>query len=148
MRPVLRALSAAAAIAFGAAPAASGVSSREILRTRTTWDGAPLALPALQKPEVQGMVVEIAPGSATAWHKHPANHFAYVLEGAIRVELEGAVAREFKAGDAFAEVVGTWHRGVSTGAVPVKLVVFDLGESGAPASIPKPQEPAPVRARP
>lgn len=148
MRLVLRALSAAAALAVGAAPAATGVSSREILRTRTTWDGAPLALPALKKPEVQGMVVEIAPGSATAWHKHPANHLAYVLEGAIRVELEGGVAREFKVGEAFAEVVGTWHRGVSTGTVPVKLVVFDIGESGAPLSIPKPQEPAPVRARP
>lgn len=147
MRPLVHAL-VGAAIALAASAAATGASSRQILKTSTTWDGAPIVYSAAQKPEVQAMVVEIAPGSSTAWHKHPVNNFAYVLEGAVRIELEGATAREFKAGEAFAEVVNTWHRGVSTGASPAKLVVFYTGESGAPISLYKPEQPAPSRARP
>jgi quercetin dioxygenase-like cupin family protein len=92
---------------------------------------------ASEKPEVQAVVVEVAPGAATAWHKHPINNFAYILEGELRLELEDHTTHLFKTGEAFAEVVDLWHRGVNVGAGPLKILVFYSGEVGAPISIPK-----------
>lgn len=119
--------------------AAGPVSSAQVLKTTTTWNGAPIRYSASAHPEVQGVVVEIAPGSATPWHKHPVNNFAYMLAGQLRVELAGqSVSHEFKTGDAFAEVVDTWHRGVNIGSVPVKILVFYAGEEEVPISITQP----------
>ncbi len=144
MRSIVHVLLGAAV----ALAASRGVASKEILKTRTTWDGAPIVSPVATEPQVQALIVEVAPGAATAWHKHPVNNYAYVLEGSLRVELETGTAHDFKAGDAFAEVVNTWHRGVNAGAAPAKLVVFYIGENGAPVSIGKPMETAPSRAAP
>lgn len=114
------------------------VTSTPLLKTTTTWNGAAIKVSKVAHPEVQSLTVEIPEGSATAWHKHPVNNFAYVISGQLRLELEDKTTHEFKAGEAFAEVVDTWHRGVNVGKGPVKLVVFYTGEVGVPISIPKP----------
>jgi quercetin dioxygenase-like cupin family protein len=124
-----------AALALSTAPA---VNSTQVLKTSTTWNGAPIQYATSAKPEVQAVMVEIAPGAATVWHKHPVNNFAYMMEGKIRLELEDGTTHEFKAGDAFAEVVNTWHRGVNIGTQPVKILVWYTAEAGGPISIPRP----------
>src|SRR5512145_3261104 len=125
----------------------NSVVSTQLLKTNTTWNGVPLVYSAAKNPEVQSVIVEIAPNAATAWHKHPVNNFAYVLAGQLRLELEDKTTHEFKAGEAFAEVVHTFHRGVNVGASPLKILVFYTGETGVPISIPRP-EPAYGRQRP
>jgi quercetin dioxygenase-like cupin family protein len=115
----------------------SEVTSISRLKTTTTWDGTPISYSKTEKPELQTIVVEIAPGSATAWHKHPINNVAYILEGKLRLELENGTTREFKAGEAFAEVVNTWHRGVNTGTGPLKILVVYVSEVGVPLAISK-----------
>ncbi len=114
------------------------ISSTQIMKTSTTWNGAPIQYSSSTHPEVQAVVVEIAPGAATAWHKHPANNFAYVLDGKVRLELEDKTTHEFKAGEAFAEVVDTWHRGVNVGTGPLKILVFYTSAAGAPISVARP----------
>lgn len=114
------------------------VQSTQLLQTTTTWNGAPIAYSTSTKPEVQAVVVEIARGGATIWHQHPVNNFAYMLEGKIRLELEDGTTKEFKAGDAFAEVVNTWHRGVNVGTGPVKILVWYTAEAGGPISVTRP----------
>jgi quercetin dioxygenase-like cupin family protein len=126
-----------AALALSNAPSDQPVSSTTLLKTTSSWNGAPIRYLASDKPEVQAVVVEVAPGAATAWHKHPVNNFAYILEGELRLELEDHTTHVFKAGEAFAEVVNTWHRGVNVGAGPLKILVFYSSEVGAPISIPK-----------
>lgn len=118
------------------APPAPGpaVTSTVLLKTATTWNGAPIVYAASAKPEVQSVLVEIPAGGSTAWHRHPVNNIAYLLEGSLRVELEDGRSRAFQAGEAFAEVVGTWHRGLNTGKGPVKILVVYLGEAGMPLS--------------
>ncbi len=127
----------AAALALSSTPA---VQSTQLLKTSTTWNGAPIRYSTSARPEVQAVVVEIAPGGSTVWHEHPVNNFAYVLEGKVLLELTDGTTREFKAGDAFAEVVNTWHRGVNIGTGPLKILVWYTAEAGGPISVARPEE--------
>ena len=128
-----------AAILPGAAaamPPPLVVSSTTLLKTTTTWNGAPLTYAKSESPEVQTVLVEIPRGAATAWHLHPVNNIAYMLEGELRVETADGATREFKAGESFAELVDTPHRGVNVGNGPVRILVVYFGEVGKPISNP------------
>jgi quercetin dioxygenase-like cupin family protein len=114
---------------------ADPVVSRQLLKTGTTWNGAPIKYSAFPSPEVQAVVVEIAPGASTVWHRHPVNNFAYILEGTLRLELDDRTSRVFQAGDAFAEVVETLHMGTNIGSGPLKILVFYSGQAGMPITV-------------
>ena len=118
-----------------AAPPAPVVSSTTLLKTSTTWNGASISYPRTENPEVQTVLVEIPHGAATAWHSHPVNNIAYLLEGDLRVEAENGAVRAFKAGDSFAELVNAAHRGVNVGNGPVRIVVVYFGAVGTPISV-------------
>lgn len=100
-----------------------------VLNTKSSWDGTPIEYPA-GKPEVTGMLVEIAPGGETGWHSHPVPSFALVLEGELEVKLKSGAVKRLQAGEAVAEVIHTLHTGRNVGPVPVKLVVFYMGLDG------------------
>jgi quercetin dioxygenase-like cupin family protein len=119
------------------ATVAPAVTATTLLQTGTTWNGVPITYLQSAKPEIRSVLVEIAPGSATIWHKHSINNIAYMLEGEIRLELENGTTRDFKMGEAFAEVVNTWHRGTNIGKGPVKILVVYVGEVGTPNAIPR-----------
>lgn len=114
---------------------ASAVTATTLLKTATTWNGAPIVYPRTDKPEIQTVVVEIPSGAATAWHLHPVNNIAYILEGKLRLELKDGTTREFRQGESFAELVNTTHRGVNIGKGPLRILVVYLGEAGAPISV-------------
>ena len=105
-----------------------------VLKTETSWDGKPIVYPS-GKPEVSGLIVEIAPGGQTGWHLHPVPSFAFILEGELDVEQKNGSVKHVKAGDAFVEVVNTLHNGRNVGTVPVKLVVFYPGAVGEKLTI-------------
>lgn len=109
------------------------VSVSTILKTQTTWDGAPIVYPEGQA-EVTGMLVEIAVGAQTGWHLHPVPSFAVVVEGELEVHLKNGMVKKLKAGDGLAEVVNTLHNGHNVGTVPVKLFVFYTGAVGSQLS--------------
>ncbi len=125
------------ALAAQAPKAALAVTSTSLLKTTTTWNGAPITYSKSGSPEIQSVVVEIPAGSATAWHLHPVNNIAYVLEGKVRLELENGTTQSFSAGESFAEVVNTWHRGTNLGEGPLRILVIYLGEVGTPLSAAK-----------
>lgn len=129
-----------APVAWASSPAeasAHGAISTTLLQTTVSWNGAPLLSPVRDRPEFQTVLVEIAPKSATAWHRHPCNNIAYILSGRLRIELEDGHSREFKEGDSFAETVDTWHRGVNLGEKPLRILVVYAGQVGEPLSVPK-----------
>lgn len=105
------------------------VSVSTILKTQTTWDGAPIVYPAGQA-EVTGMLVEIAVGAQTGWHSHPVHSFAVIVQGELEVHLKNGDVKKLKAGDGLAEVVNTLHNGHNVGTTPVKLFVFYTGVVG------------------
>lgn len=124
-------LAASSATALESTPA---VSVTPLLKTSTSWDGAPLSFPAGQA-EVSALVVEIAPGGETGWHQHPVPSFGVVLEGTLEVRLEDGRTRRVERGQALAEVVNTLHNGRNVGGTPLKLLVFYAGSVGAPLTV-------------
>lgn len=113
-----------------AAGYSSGVSSTLLKKTTVTANGEPIRYLATDKPEVSAVLVEIAPGRQTGWHKHSVPVYAYVLAGEISVELEQGAPLFYKTGDAFVEVVDVFHNGKNNGTEPVRLVVFYTGAQG------------------
>lgn len=113
------------------------VKATTILKAQTSWDGTPIVYPQ-GKPEITGMMIEIAPGGETGWHRHPVNSFGVLLEGELEVTLENGAHKWLKAGEALAEVANTSHNGRSVGTVPAKVMVFYVGEVGQTLSIKEP----------
>lgn len=107
----------------------SGVSIVPLLKSGASWDGTPLHYPQ-GMPDINNVIVDIAVGAQTGWHRHPVPALAYVLEGELELQLKDGKAHRVRAGEGVMETVGTWHNGVNVGAVPVKLVAFFLGVEG------------------
>lgn len=124
-----------------AAPAAAAPRSTTLVSTATTWNAAPIRYQCPTRPQVTAVKVEIPAGEATAWHTHPVGNYAYVISGTLALELADGTHHAFKPGDAFAEVVGTVHRGKAVGTEPVVLVVWYMGEAEKPFTEAAPDEP-------
>ena len=131
---------AATLLPFGAQaiePSAT-VKVTQLLKTTTTWNGAPIKYPEGQA-EVTSLMVEIAPGGETNWHEHPVPSFGVLLEGTLEVSLADGKKKLLKAGDVLAEVIATAHNGRNVGTTPLKLVVFYAGAvDKQPLSVPRP----------
>jgi quercetin dioxygenase-like cupin family protein len=109
-----------------------------LLKTTTSWNGAPIKYPQGQA-EISSLLVEIAPGGETTWHEHPVPSFGYLLEGTVEVSLADGRKKVLKAGEALAEVIATAHNGRNIGKTPIKLVVFYAGAvDKQPLSVPRP----------
>ncbi len=68
-------------------------------------------------------------------HFHPADVFVYVLEGELTVETEKGV-QTISAGDIYPEVPGMVMVGKNVSSdKPLKIVVFQVGETGKPMMI-------------
>ena len=97
-------------------------------------------------PGKEGMVltVEYPPGGASAAHRHNANVFVYVLEGAIVMGVAGGKEVTLNAGETFYESptdVHTVSRNASA-TQPAKFLVFFVKDVGAPATQPAPAQEA------
>lgn len=108
----------------------AGVKVTLIKKATTAANGQQLAYAKSENPEVTAALVEMPPHGDTGWHSHPIPVYAYVLSGAITVEIEGGGQYDFKEGEAIFEVVNTPHIGRNKGTEPVKLVVFYTGVEG------------------
>lgn len=107
------------------------VKSTQILQTETTWNEKDIEYPASGSEEITALHIEFAPGAETSWHRHPVASLAYIISGELEVILKDTgESMIFREGDAFAEVINTWHYGKNIGNEPVKLVVFYVGEKG------------------
>ncbi len=89
-------------------------------------------------PEMRIITIELAPGQASAPHRHNAWVFVYVLEGVIEMQARGGELVRLHPGDTFFESPADIHQ-VSRNASstePAKFVVHMLRESGTPVTIP------------
>jgi len=119
----------------GLAQAQDGVEVTTLLKSAVTTAGQKALYLSTDKPEVTSLIVELAPGAETGWHRHPVPTYAYILEGDLAVDVEGSGVHMFRAGQAFLEVVNTRHNGKNSGTVPVKILVFFGGEEGSPNTL-------------
>lgn len=106
-----------------------GIQITPLLKTTTSWNGAPIQYPEGQA-EITGVTITIAPGVESGWHTHPAPSFGVVLEGEVDIYLKNGETKHLKTGDSIVEVVNTLHTSKNNGSVPVKLIVFYAGAVG------------------
>ena len=84
------------------------------------------------------VLVEYAPGGSDAAHRHNANAFVYVLEGAVVMQVKGGKQVTLGPGQTFYESpedVHTVSRNAST-TKPAKFLVFFVKQKGAPLTVP------------
>src|SRR5262245_24261893 len=63
-----------------------------------------------KKAKATTVEVTLAPGEASAPHRHPGRAFGYVLEGEYEWAIDDNPAKTLKAGDTFYEPTGCLHR--------------------------------------
>jgi len=84
------------------------------------------------------LTVEYPPGAIEPVHRHNAQAFVYVLEGAVVMQVKGQAPVTLKPGDTFYEGNEDVHlvgRNASQTS-PARFVVFLVKDKGAPAVLP------------
>ena len=109
------------------------ITATTLLRTIHSGDGKPLAFPVPAEVVVLDVVIPV--GAETGWHHHPAPGFAYVVSGELVVDIAHEPSRHFRAGEAFAEVVGLSHNGRAVGNEPVHLIAWFSAVPGTPVTV-------------
>lgn len=99
-------------------------------KVTVTATGQKLEYPKTGKPEIESVLIEIAPGGESGRHMHPVPTYVYVLDGTLTVEMDDGSHREYSAGTGFLESLNTWHNGKNRGQQPVKLLVVFITEEG------------------
>ena len=105
----------------------------------------PVTRTILQQKDLEGVAgrevimyrAEAIPGGVAGRHYHPGPELAYVLEGALIIELDGQPPVTLKAGESVHVPAKHLHnaRNAST-TEPVKVLVFLVGEKGQPLATP------------
>jgi quercetin dioxygenase-like cupin family protein len=105
----------------------------------------PVVVPVMQKDigdvpgkEMLMLTVDYPPGAVESIHRHDANAFIYVLEGAIVEQVRGGKEVTLTAGQTFYEGPNDVHtvgRNAST-TKPAKFVVVMLKKKGVDAVLP------------
>jgi quercetin dioxygenase-like cupin family protein len=113
---------------------AKEVEAEILVKGSSSWDGGAIAYPQ-GEAELIVQKIAVTPGGkeiSLAMHCHTIPLAAYVTKGSLKVVKATGEEKMFKAGDAFIEVMKTWHKGVFT--ENTELIVFYAGEKGAPVS--------------
>jgi quercetin dioxygenase-like cupin family protein len=120
-----------ALIAFGASSALRAADAPAIKRNIVFKEDMSI-------PGREGIMVyvDIPPGGAEGRHTHPAEVYAFVLEGTFSQEIDGKPTVTLKAGDVFHVPPNTIHQATNTGSTPVKLAVVFVAEKGKPLTTP------------
>ena len=98
-------------------------------------------LPNVPGKSMKGVLVEYQPGGSSPAHTHPRSAFIYawVLEGAIRSQVNDGPERVYRAGEGFAEMPGD-HHAVSVNASTTEparlLAVFVVDTDETTLTIP------------
>ena len=86
---------------------------------------------------VTSMIVTIAPGEATGWHKHGVPLYIYVLSGEVTVDYGENGIRTVGGGGSFMEAMDVWHRGTNQSKEPVQILAVYMGSDKARNVIPR-----------
>jgi quercetin dioxygenase-like cupin family protein len=88
--------------------------------------------------EVTVLTVEYLPGGASLPHRHDADVFVYVLEGALIMQVDGKEPVTVRKGQTFRERPADIHRqsGNASKTEPAKFIVFMVKDQGKPATRP------------
>lgn len=88
--------------------------------------------------EVTVLTVEYLPGGASMAHRHEADVFVYVLEGAVIMQVDGKEPITVHKGETFREIPTDIHRQSKNASKtePAKFLVFVVKDQGKPITLP------------
>jgi len=98
-----------------------------------------LDVPVHKGQEVNVVEHDIAPGQKVGWHIHHGTEIAYVLSGALNVQIAGGPIRHVVKGDWFEVERGTPHRATNDGTEPVALLITYLRDKAGPLAVQVPE---------
>ena len=101
-----------------------------VVKATASATGQKLQYPQTDKPEIESVLIELAPGGESGRHMHPVPTYVYVLEGTLTVESDHGSPRDYAAGSGFLESMNSWHNGKNVGQAPVKALIVFVSEEG------------------
>jgi len=97
-------------------------------------------LPDVAGKEGAMLTVLLAPGEASPVHRHNADVFVYVLQGAVKMQVKGGTLVTLHAGQTFYEAPSDIHvvGDNASKTRPAKFIAFFVKTKGAPPVTPVP----------
>lgn len=137
MRIAAYAVSTLCVAAALAVVVSASVPQSPISRSKTAFTGK---LPVLDGQHLTATLVEVTypPGGANPPHRHPCPVIGYVLEGAVRMQLQGQAERVFKAGESFYESPADVHAvsANASGTEPARFLAYFVCDRETPLTVP------------
>jgi len=126
-------------VIFACAVAASAASAAQNAPSRSRVAIA-RALPALDGQRLEATLVEVTyePGGANTAHRHPCPVIGYVLEGHLRMQVQGQEERVYGPGDTFYESPADVHvvSANASGDKPARFLAYFVCDHQTPLSVP------------
>ena len=144
MSPTRRPIGLAVAILFtGFMPAHLAWTQKAASTPRQAKDRARIVLSQvlskLDGDHLKAILIEVnyGPGEASSPHSHPCAVIGYVVEGALRTQVNGESETIYKAGESFYEAPNGVHfvSANASSTEPAKLVAYLICDHDAPLSI-------------
>lgn len=123
---VAAALMATSALSFAQSSVMPGLTRTDVLRHEVSAEGR----------EVIQVRVGFERGTAAAFHSHPGEEIAYVLEGTMEYQFQGQQPIVLKAGDALFIPAGTNHSAKNIGDGKATELATYFVEKGKPLVVP------------
>lgn len=106
-----------------------------LLSSSKTILDQPIAYPQDGQAKVTAVIVTMAPGQSTGWHKHDVPLFGYMLHGELTVDYGTHGKKIYRAGDSLLEALHVAHDGMNTGAEPARILAVFMGARGVPNTV-------------
>ncbi|MBP9777760.1 MAG: cupin domain-containing protein [Rickettsiaceae bacterium] len=113
----------------------SDIIVEHLLDTEASWNQALLPVYIVGNPEIVIEKVIFQPGTQSLIHLHPIISAGVLLRGSLTITTDSGQVLHLQAGQAFTEVVNTWHYGKNEGNVPAELIFFHASTDGVPITI-------------
>jgi quercetin dioxygenase-like cupin family protein len=128
------------AAAVAASPQ-SAINTEVLLKQSQSWNAVPYGSYPSGTPQLVVKKMLIPAHSALPWHTHSVPNAAYIVSGHLVVEdRASAQTATYRAGQAFAESVGSVHRG-RTEDEPALVIVTYSAVAGTELSTPMEPQP-------
>ena len=123
----------AAVIAFSFI-GAQGAAAHEVKPAVTKLMNTPLA--GIEGKEANVVKFEVGPGWKIGSHSHPGHIFVYMLEGSLKIEVDGEPTRVLSPGDLLYELPDRSMVANNVSSTDgAKFLVFQVGEIGEPLTV-------------
>ncbi len=129
-----RSLALFAAVAAFLFVGAQGAAAHEIKPAVKTLLNAPLA--GIAGKEANVVLFAVAPGWKIDNHSHPGHVFVYMLQGSIKIEVEGKPAKVIRPGDVLHEIPDRNMVANNISSTEgARFLVFQVGDIGKPLTV-------------